>query len=201
MEGLKLQMKNFSEDFVDKYSQSDICVNELCYEFKNNLKTLVDQCIPSKMVSGQKRAPWISNKIKRYHRRKQRAYNKARKTGSEDDWNSFRNLRKETHNLTRNAHRSYVRDFCLESKKQFWSFVSNLKKDTSGIHALKDQGILYSDNKKKAELLNSQFRSVFTKENMSSIYMPNFVSQNLPSISNINVSVDGVEKLLFFKPQ
>ena len=82
----------------------------------------------------------------------------------------------------------------MESKKQFWSFVKSMRKDTSGIQALKNQGVLVSDNKTKAELLNAQFKSVFTEEDMSAL--PYFVSKNISSIPDIVVSTKGVEKLL-----
>ena len=64
--------------------------------------------------------------MKRLHKRKQRAYNKARNTGKEEDWELFRELRKKIKKATRNLYRKYVRDKCLESTKQFWSFVKSL---------------------------------------------------------------------------
>ena len=82
----------------------------------------------------------------------------------------------------------------MESKKQFWSFVKSMRKDTFGMQALKNQGVLVSDNKTKAELLNAQFKSVFTEEDMSGL--PDFVSKNISSIPDIVVSTNGVEKLL-----
>ncbi|XP_072014761.1 uncharacterized protein [Amphiura filiformis] len=134
VDGMKREMKNLSTGFVDKYSNmEDICIDTLWNQFKQNLSVTVDKFIPSKIVSGQKKAPWISNKVKRYHKRKQRAYNKARKSNNESDWDSFKEIRKDTHRLTRATQRSYIRNFCLDSKKQFWSFVRNLRSDTTGI--------------------------------------------------------------------
>ena len=96
--------------------------------------------------------------------------------------------------MTRSAHRAYVREFCLDSKKQFWSFVKSLKSDSTGIPALKNQGVLISDNIQKTELLNEQFSSVFTNEDLSSL--PQALSCMFPTISDIVIVPEGIEKLL-----
>ena len=43
----------------------------------------------------------------------------------------------------------------MESTKQFWSFIKTLRKDSSGIPALRNRetGDLETDSKQKAELL------------------------------------------------
>ena len=69
----------------------------------------------------------------------------------------------------------YLRLF-HEFEKQFWFFVKNLRKDASGIQALKNHGVLVSDNK-KAKLLNARSKSVFT---MSAL--PDFDSKHTSSI-------------------
>jgi hypothetical protein len=52
---------------------------------------------------------------------------------------------------------------------------------------------LESDNRCKAEILNGQFKSVFTKENQS---LPQEPSSNIPSMPEIYISTEGVAKLL-----
>ncbi len=73
-------------------------------------------------------------------------------------------------------------------------FVNSLKKDSTGIRALKNQGILVSDSTKKAELLNNQFKSVFTNEDMSTIPAP--LQTICKPISDITIHTEGIEKLL-----
>ena len=149
MESIRSEISDFGEDFIkDTHKDRD----PLWTEFKTKFLDTMDKHIPSKMVNKSNKAPWFNSKVKRLHRRIQRAYNTARRTGEEKDWDTFRQQRKDTHKATRFTYRRYVREFCLESRKQFWS--KNLKKDSTGIPALKDHGILVSDNTKKAELLN-----------------------------------------------
>ena len=191
MESIRSEISDFGEDFI-KDTHKDI--DPLWTEFKTKLLDTMDKHIPSKMVNKSNKAPWINSKVKRLHRRKQRAYNTARKTGEEKDWDTFRQQRKDTHKATRFCYRRYVREFCLESRKQFWSFVKNLKKDSTGIPALKDHGILVSDNTKKAELLNNQFKNVFTLEDMDS--MPDPLPMKYKPICDITIYPEGIQKLL-----
>ena len=131
MDGLKSELEKFSKDFVEKNSHQsgNESVESLWSTFKENLQNTMDTHIPSKTVNSQKKAPWINNRVKRKLNRKHRAYKKARKSENQSDWDSFREIRKNTHKITRAAHRNYIKEFCLESKKQFWSFVKNLRKD------------------------------------------------------------------------
>ena len=80
------------------------------------------------------------------------------------------------------------------TQKRFWHYVKSLKKDASGVSPLKVNGHLYSDNKDKANILNQQYQSVFTKENPTEIPSPS--GKRFPSMPEISVSCPGVEKLL-----
>ena len=154
----------------------------------------MDTHIPTKLVTNQNKTPWLTPKIKRLHRRKQRAFNRARKRRSFDNLERFRQLRKDTHMETKHAYGRYVKEYCLESKKNFWSFIKNLKRDSAGIPALKKDGLLISENRKKAEVLNDQFRSVFTKEDMKSF--PSSTKPCTPDIHSFKVTTAGIEKPL-----
>ena len=48
--------------------------------------------------------------------------------------------------------------------KRFWSFVKSLKKVASGITSLRENGILKTETKDKANICNAQFQSAFTRE-------------------------------------
>ena len=52
----------------------------------------------------------------------------------------------------------------LESgnNKPFWKYVKSQKQESFGISALKSNGNVITDSLSKAEILNSQFKSVFT---------------------------------------
>lgn len=50
------------------------------------------------------------------------------------------------------------------NKSRFWSFIKSKKSENSGVSPLKKEGILHSDCKTKANILNDQFVFAFTKE-------------------------------------
>ena len=80
------------------------------------------------------------------------------------------------------------------NKKKLYSFVKNKKCDSSGVASLKKDGNTVGDAKGKAEVLNSQFSSVFTEEGDSPF--PNLGTSSTPDAPNIQVGRNGVMKLL-----
>ena len=55
-----------------------------------------------------------------------------------------------------------------ENSKKLWSFIKSKGQEWTGVAPLKNKmGFLQSDNKSKAEILNEQLQSVFTKENLN----------------------------------
>jgi len=73
--------------------------------------------------------------------------------------------------------------------------VKSLRRDSSGVALLKKDGIVYSDGMKKAEILNDQFSSVYTREDSPP---PTDLSgpSSYPDMPSISVHVSGVVKLL-----
>ena len=81
-----------------------------------------------------------------------------------------------------------------EKIKKFWSFVKSLKKDAYGITSLRENGILKTDTKEKANICNRQFQSAFTREDDSD--PPSKGASPFSSMGDITVDPKGVAKLL-----
>ena len=93
------------------------------------------------------------------------------------------------------THDKYVHDLVTEeNSKKLYTFVKSKKCDSSGVAPLKRDGISHVDAQTKAEILNDQFSSVFTREDHSS--MPDLGESKYPEAPSINVNVNGVRKLL-----
>ena len=87
-------------------------------------------------------------------------------------------------------------DGCISScNKNFWSFIKHLKKDNVTIPTLLDNGAEVSDNMGKTEVLNRQFKSVFTEEPVTSD-LPNKVPSPYPDICHFTIVEEGVLHLL-----
>ena len=78
--------------------------------------------------------------------------------------------------------------------KQIWKYIKSKRNYSIGVSPLKEDGQLQSGSSDKARILNSQFQSVFTKEDTSNI--PTLTGQPGPSLPPLNIDVKGVEKLL-----
>ena len=63
-----------------------------------------------------------------------------------------------------------------------------------GINILQSQGISYTDSVAKANVLNKQFSSVFTREDLSSI--PEISGEPIPDIPPLHIEIEGVKHLL-----
>ena len=101
----------------------------------------------------------------------------------------MRNLVRKTMNET---HDNYVRQILNhyeDSKnsslsKNFWKYIKSRKKDSIGISLLQNlSGEYIIDNKGKAEILNKQYDSVFTDENLEQT--PQLGNSSVPSTNSI----------------
>jgi hypothetical protein len=113
----------------------------------------------------------------------------------------IKKIRSSIQKKIRNSYWDYMNNIiCDETEhkhgttKRFWGFIKSLKNDSCGVAPLRDDGVLKSNPKEKAEVLNKQFSSVFTNDTNSSYPdLGNSPYKNMPSI---NITVNGVKKLL-----
>ena len=91
--------------------------------------------------------------------------------------------------------RDIISPDAAKNPKKFWSFIKGKKQESSGVAPLRQtDGTLHSNPHTKADILNCQFKSVFTKEGMSS--MPDKGDSPHNTMDPIIVTIPGVEKLL-----
>ena len=132
-------------------------------------------------------------------RRKQRAHRLAKRNRQARDWNRYKKLQAEAQRSTRKAHKGNMEDIVSqdlkENSKCFWSFIKSKRQEASGVSALMNEdGYLQSDSSVKAEILNKQFQSVYTREDTDSIPEKG-PSPNQP-MQDISINPNGVKKLL-----
>ena len=135
----------------------------------------------------------------RQTRLKQRLYNRAKKSGRQSHWNKFKLVRNNytVKNLNRSRN-DYLSDFLGDSIKQnpkaFWSHIKKLGKEGTDNRDLKVGNEVFTEPRAKAEVLNSQFSSVFNKEETENI--PHLGENPIPTIATINITTSGVKKQL-----
>jgi len=103
----------------------------------------------------------------------------------------------EITNEIRTAHNNYQNQLfdsgSNTTSKRFWKYIKSLRKDHVGVSTLSSDDKQVTDSFEKAEILNNQFHSVFTNENLSNIPTPESLHPSMPDIS---FSTEGIFKLL-----
>ena len=88
------------------------------------------------------------------------------KTRNETDVRKYRKCKRILQKLERQLFWSYVNNIiefgdqdsaCQPKQKRFWSYIKSLRKDSSGIAPLKDNGRLFNSSTDKANILNHQY--------------------------------------------
>ena len=195
-EDIKEHLLTFRNSFLEQCTSRSIEDN--WNEFKGTLLKLMEKYVPSRTTRCRQNLPWWNWHLKRLVRRKQRRYNKAKKSSSPTAWAKYR-LTQEMQKALDQARWDYVNNILIDglennNSKPFWRFVKSRRQDSVGVDALKDEGILHTDSKEKAHILNHQFQRGFTQEDNSPLSNP--AGPSYPSIGPLEINVPGIAKLL-----
>ena len=157
--------------------------------FKIELNRLSSLRIPTKMCKSGRDLPWITPQILRLIRKRDKMYTKLKHLNTSTT-RQLKDLKYNIQKQIRNAYWLYIESVIFTgdsqpcSNKKFYSFVKHNKTEQCGVAPLKHQGLTYSDPADKANILNRQFESVFSKpqplslkqhskQATASIYTPN----------------------------
>ena len=195
---IRHEFSTLSNSFIENYSV-DTPVENLWISLRDNLKLILDEFVPSKMVSGICKKPWINRSIKQLRRRKQKCYNLAKRSKSAVHWRDYKLLKKQMQKECRKAYNDYMHQMIYDSyqsgrKKKFFQHVKSLRRDPGGIPMLEKEGKMYSTDLAKANILNEYFYSVFTQDNNA--ILPDMGNAQYPDMPAIQVDTAGIAKLL-----
>ena len=199
-EKLKSETVAFRNNFLEESSSRS--VSETYTTFKKFIQTIINKHIPKRLLKiGKHNLPWITPNIRRLWRKKQRLFNKAKRSHSGKDWQEYKSHKKHTLQSIRRAHWNYVNSILQEGlesndSKPFWRFIKSKQQDTVGVSPLEVDGQLHSEATDKADILNKQFKSVFTPPQSAADNIPKLSGPKTPLISPLKISTKGVEKLL-----
>ena len=194
-EKIKADLKCEEENFF-KNSPAENTVETNWSFFKQSISDAISNHVSTKTVSGRYKLPWITVHIKRLIRRKQRAFCKAKKSGTEGHWQKYRALRKAVQTQTRKAHWDYLNGLLDPAEdrqsKNLWRYLKSQRQEASDVGTLNVEGKVADTPAYKAEALNVQFSSVFTHEDHRN--RPVFKNSPFPSMPEITVTTAGVKK-------
>ena len=157
-----------------------------------------DKHIPSKTSRSVSSILWVTPKIRRKIRRKNKTHAKAKQTDNSKLRSKFETLRREIKADVRKQHDLYLNNLVGDVKanpRDFYRYINSQRKDTQGIPPLKRKNgkdVAQSDLE-KAEEFNDQFTDVFNKN--EHIQVP-LLDRSALFMNDIVVSKDRVFKLL-----
>ena len=96
--------------------------------------------------------------------------------------------------------RQYMSDHLADAPsenntKPFWRYIKSMRTDNQGVSPIKAHGALHIQPQQKAELLNDQFRSVFTMED-TTCPVPIPEGPSTSNITPLSITTAGIKKLL-----
>ena len=170
---------------------------EVVYEkFKNTLENLVSLCVPKRVVCRNNRnSPWFNDNLKRMTRKKQRKWNRYKRSRSERLLREYRAYCKSVHDAANLARVSYERNkfFNKSNKpKEFFNYIDKRTKTNCGIPSLKSGPVELVDNIDKAEAFNRHYGEVFTQDDGIQPYFPPKMPPN--TFSSFEISDQSIIK-------
>jgi hypothetical protein len=158
----------------------------------------VDQHIPKLSYRKASDHPWIDAELRIIIHKKDKQRRKAIRSQKSNDWDKFRDLRRELKAVLRRKKREHASKLKLhlhENPKRFWKYVKSVTKKSTCPHFLRDGQSFISDPKKKADMFNSFFQSVFSEDPATSLQQES--TQRSPhTLSGFELSISEVYKVL-----
>jgi hypothetical protein len=200
---MKNDINKITENITSQYKTATS--DNLWKIFKEQLLNSMETNIPHKLTTGKKKLPWVDdqlrlklNKAKRLHRKR---------NNSEAQMKKYKHIKKTIQQDMRKAYWEFIEqmifnildqepDECRKKQpKNLYSYIKSMKNDNTGIAALRKEGMLTDNTKDKADILNEQFKNIFSIET-SSEQIPDKGKSSHPLMNNISISESGVTKLL-----
>ena len=168
--------------------------------FKRILQEIVIQCIPYRTIRKGSRKPlWWTQEIGMNVREKKRAFSKLKNSEEEADLIWYRQIRDELNRIIKRSKReseiNLARTGSKDPKTLFsYHKVSN-KNNQDRIGPLRQDGVVAEKDEDMVELLNEQFSSVFTKENLRSLGSNSMIG-SIEVLENISIEPGIIKKYI-----
>ncbi|KAK3085705.1 hypothetical protein FSP39_007566 [Pinctada imbricata] len=184
-------------------SESEGSVQELWDVFREKMEETMDKCIPVHNVKNKSRKTkqqmYMDAEGMRMVRRKNKAWEKYMKSREQKDYLEYCDVRNALREHTKELRCKFEENIANEVKENpraFWKYTRSKTTVRSGVGDLKDkEGVMHSDDKAKAEILNSFFCRVFTNEDLERI--PSLERKHYgPTLSHIDINEETVVKCI-----
>jgi hypothetical protein len=176
--GKKADLENMGKQLDTEFSKFNTTefkdINTMWSSVKQLITESINKHVPTKRTLARHSHPWMNTRLRRLCKQKQRVHTKAKRTKATKDWKRYKKLKANLQRESRQAHANFMQDIVSEdlhkNPERIWSYIKSRKHESSGITSLKNKdGYLHSDTVSKADILDKQFHSVYTKEDYTNI--------------------------------
>lgn len=187
--------ESLENDDIDTYTKN----------ITDHILQISSECIPNKYATiRHSDTPWMHNELRKMMRKRKRAYDKAKRTNTIQHWDKYKKLRNDTITLLRSSKNEYFDKLADKLKtnnnitsRDWWktlkTFINTNEKPS--VPPLKDNDIIYTNENKKANLLNYYFKAqTQLDDNGKALPHINIVNQN--ELSSIETTPDEVKTIL-----
>ena len=187
---------DWNEKLRDKSTEESMQIFEEIYH------QAVDECVPKTEVGadGRSKPIWMTRHAFRKVKRKYSSWIRYLNTKQGEDYLDYISKRNQSAHAIKQARKEFEKAIakdCRKNPKGVWNYMKSTQKIKTKIPNLKkSDGSYTTSDEEIAEVLNQQYFSVFTKENLSNI--PNIPLKELITepLCDIDIKEEDVKKLL-----
>ena len=194
-ESIKQKFENI--DWKNRLMSKNL--DEAWYLLESELKSSVENHVPSKKISKKKQNMWLNRSVLAKLRKKQKAYQLFLKTKDGRDYLAYTRSRNQAKWECRKAKKLFEKSLAKEVKnnpKAFYSYAKSKMKTESTIPDLLNESNEKTQNdQEKAELLADHFTNMFTRENSNDL--PTFTSKIVNNkLTSIKITTEMINEKL-----
>ena len=189
-------------------SLRDSDINVYADNINTAINFIANECIPNKHIRVKPSdPPWLTTFLKRYIRKRKRAFRKAKRTNMESHWKKFKKLRNKVTTMIRDSKNTYYDKLANKLKsntisaKDWWSTLKTFinPNSSSSIPPLEYDNNIYTDDSDKANIFNNFFQSQTLLNETNAVppdLIPPALNTELNTIVLTPIEVESVLKTL-----
>ena len=170
---------NWKEELSDRNTE------EAWELFNDRVKDTMEKNVPKKPRRLKNNPIWMTKRLKKMLKKKEKAWNDYKKNSNPEKFAAYKKLEKSVQKGVKNSKKRFEKKLAYNQKndKSFNSYLKSRMKVKTTVGPLKnDKKEPVVDSQSMAEMLNTYFISVFTKEGGTDIPVPD----SLPAASELN---------------
>ena len=161
--------------------------------WKSTFLEIMSFCVPSKTILLKKRPAWLTKKLLVEMKKRNALYRKAKRTAKPSVWELYKIQRNKVTCLLKTAKVTYYSSLNTANPKKFWSTVRSLNQTTSTIPNLSYNRSIISNDKGRAETLNSFFSQCFNRSVLPLHSPPSFTNSDMSELESLLCSPSDIE--------